>query len=279
MSLFTIRRALGWRLLDAVGGEGGAGGGAGGGEPAATQAEPPKDGGDGGAGGEPTPPPSEPPKEGGGEQTGTPGEPAKTEPGPRSAFARFAERAKGADGRSGDGKPGEPAKTEPGAVDLSKMSDEDWAKAVQPTGEDGTEPDRSLMLGMAQVARECGVTPDVMRRLSARFDEIERGRAAERDAILLRDQQELAAKAEAAFDDSAMADIMAASAKYIRPDGMLASAMRDTVLGSDIELLTILRNLGSTLRSDTPPTTAAAGSSQSADHRLFMRTVPERLRQ
>jgi len=267
MNLFTTRRTLGWFLLQEAGPDGGAGGG-GSVEPETT-ADPTQP--DGGAeSGAPAPQDRE--------TSGDHEKPAEdTEQTHRSAFAKFSEKAKGVDGNPEDNqKVEEPGKSE--AVDLSSMSDEDWAKAVQPAGEDGTEPDRSFMLAMAKVSRENGVTPEVMRKLVSRYAELEQKKASEADAALRKDQDAMAAEAEAAFDDNAMQDIMAASSKYINPNGMLAQAMRDTVLGSNLELLNILKILGGTLRSDSLPIAAAAGSSQSADHRLFIRTVPERLR-
>lgn len=188
---------------------------------------------------------------------------------PKSAFAS-----------SFDPKGGDPAPKTDDAPDqdLLKMSDDDWAKAVLPDGEDGQAPDRSIVTAIAQVSRENGVTPQAMQKVMARFNEVCAQREAERAAAAQKDADELSKAAVAAFDESGWKDIHAASARFVKPGGMLDKALRETVLGSDVEFLTILKNLGSSLRGDAPPGTATTGSGSSPDHRLFMRTVPANLR-
>ena len=258
------RIMFGWPLMDAAGGDGGGGGSGGnGGSGGAGGGSGGADGGSGGTGG----------GEGG---TGGSGKPL-------SAAAVIA--AGGADGGGGgatqgaDGGNGGSGGSEPKDIDLSKTTDEDYAKLVVPDV-DGVEADRSLITPMAKELREAGIQPRVMAKVGQIYGkvvkaEMERDEAA-RDARM----KTLREQCLAEMSEEQKKDFAAMYSEHISKDAALKAIVDHTELGCNLAFMRLMAIAGATLRVETPPpASATAGSSQSdLDSRVFERTVPKDLR-
>ncbi len=163
---------------------------------------------------------------------------------------------------------------------LGGMSDADWVSATL-EGVEGAHVDDPILTGIAQTCREVGVSPKQMNRIQSKFTEVLNERIgklqAEKDAAEREAAQNAAKESLAAFDDSEWADIRAAGREYI-PEGSELSKLMQGSLGSNKEMLTILKTLGESLRGDAPSSTGARGSGLSLEERLFRKTVPAGLR-
>lgn len=163
---------------------------------------------------------------------------------------------------------------------LGGMSDADWVSATL-EGVEGAHVDDPILTGIAQTCREVGVSPKQMNRIQSKFTEVLNERIgklqAEKDAAEREAAQKAAKESLAAFDDSEWADIRAAGREYI-PEGSELSKLMQGSLGSNKEMLTILKTLGESLRGDAPSSTGARGSGLSLEERLFRKTVPAGLR-
>ena len=163
---------------------------------------------------------------------------------------------------------------------LGGMSDADWVSATL-EGVEGAHVDDPILTGIAQTCREVGVSPKQMNRIQSKFTEVLNERIgklqAEKDAAEREAAQKATKESLAAFDDSEWADIRAAGREYI-PEGSELSRLMQGSLGSNREMLTILKTLGESLRGDAPSSTGARGSGLSLEERLFQKTVPAGLR-
>ena len=163
---------------------------------------------------------------------------------------------------------------------LGGMSDADWVSATL-EGVEGAHVDDPILTGIAQTCREVGVSPKQMNKIQSKFTEVLNERIgklqAEKDAAEREAAQKAAKESLAAFDDSEWADIRAAGKEYI-PEGSELSRLMQGSLGSNKEMLTILKTLGESLRGDAPSSTGARGSGLSLEERLFQKTVPAGLR-
>ena len=265
------RLLINWRLMDAAGGEGGGGAGAdaGNGEPGngGTSAAA-KHAGDG------------EPGTGNGEPGTGNGEPGNGEPGNggTSAAAKHA-------GDAGNGEPGT-GKGEPGNggedVDLAKMSDEDWAKAVMPDPEkDGDpKPDRTLLAPMAKELREAGIQPAAMKKVVAAYDRSLAAYMKTQDEARAARMKELTEKCEKEITPDQWKNFSAAYREIISKDEALKELVDHTELGSSPAFVRICALAGASVRVDRqPPATGAAGSSRNdTDRAVFLATVPQHLR-
>jgi len=182
-------------------------------------------------------------------------------------------------GEGGEG--GEQTPKDPTAQEILAMTDEDWALKALPDVDGKANPDRAFVTELAKAAREAGVSPRQMGIIQNRFNEVIKDRLDKMNAQEAKEQAEAAKKARteaiAAFDDSGWADIRAAGAKYIPAGSELAREMNGP-LGSNKQMLTILKVLGESLRGDAPPSTGASGSGMSLEDRLYRKLVPTDLR-
>ena len=270
-------------LMEEVGDAGGAGGGAGepavaadGGSSRPQAAEPTSAAAAHAAAGQPS-----------GEHGGGAGEPAVAADGgasptraaePTSAAAAHAAAAakpggEADGGKSAGGKPGD------GDVDLSGMSDEDYAKLVVPDV-DGKEGDRSLIGPMSQGLRELGVQPALMQKIAALYSEKVREALAKDDEARAASMRERNARCEAEVTEQQWTDFGAAYQSCIASDPELRHLVDHTELGSSPAFIRLCALAGASLRVErTPPATASAGSGQTdLNRKLFEATVPPNLR-
>lgn len=193
-----------------------------------------------------------------------------------SAFAQKTQEQQPKPGEGGEQKPKDPTTEE-----ILAMSDEDWALQALPDVDGKPDQDRAFITEIAKACREAGVSPRQMNIIHARFNEVIQAHIAEMNAAEAKREVETATKARtealAAFDDSGWADIRAAGEKYIPEWSELARQMAGP-LGSNREMLTILKALGESLRGDAPPSTGASGSGMSLEDRLYNKLVPTDLR-
>ena len=203
---------------------------------------------------------------------------APTADAPTSAFAAKV----AADGTAAD----ETHAADGAADDLTReqvaaMSDADWVKRCVEGLDEGEALDTPILEGLAKTAREIGVTPKQMQALDRRFGEVIGERIgklqAEKDAADREAAQKATQECLAAFDDSEWADIRAAGKEFIPEDSELGKMMQGS-LGSNKEMLKILKVLGESLRGDASPSTGASGSGLSLEERMFRKTVPSVLR-
>jgi hypothetical protein len=204
---------------------------------------------------------------------------APTADAPTSAFAA---KKVAADGTAAD-----KTHTAEGAADdltreqVAAMSDADWVKQCVEGADETATADTPILEGLAKTAREIGVTPKQMQALDRRLGEVLNERIgklqAEKDAADREAAQKATQECLAAFDDSEWADIRAAGKEFIPEDSELGKMMQGS-LGSNKEMLTILKALGESLRGDASPSTGASGSGLSLEERMFRKTVPSVLR-
>ena len=194
---------------------------------------------------------------------------------PTSAFVAKAEKPDGA-AEKPDGTADDLTREQ-----VAAMSDEDWVKQCVEGADETATADTPILEGLAKTAREIGVTPKQMQALDRRLGEVLNERIgklqAEKDAADREAAQKATQECLAAFDDSEWADIHAAGKEYI-PEGSELGKMMQGSLGSNKEMLTILKALGESLRSDASPSTGASGSGLSLEERMFRKTVPSVLR-
>ena len=210
---------------------------------------------------------------------GTAADKTHAEEAPTSAFA--------AKGVAADGTAADKTHAADGAADdltreqVAAMSDADWVKRCVEGLDEGKALDTPILEGLAKTAREIGVTPKQMQALDRRFGEVIGERIgklqAEKDAADREAAQKATQECLAAFDDSEWADIRAAGKEFIPDDSELGKMMQGS-LGSNKEMLKILKVLGESLRGDASPSTGASGSGLSLEERMFRKTVPSGLR-
>ena len=197
----------------------------------------------------------------------------------RAAASAFAAKGTAADAASGETQAADDGLTMTREA-LGGMSDADWVSATL-EGVKGAHVDDPILTGIAQTCREVGVSPKQMNRIQTKFTEVLNERIgklqAEKDAAEREAAQKATKESLAAFDDSEWADIRAAGKEYI-PEGSELSRLMQGSLGSNREMLTILKTLGESLRGDAPSSTGARGSGLSLEERLFQKTVPAGLR-
>ena len=195
---------------------------------------------------------------------------------PTSAFAAKVAADEGAKAEKPDGAADDLTREQ-----VAAMSDEDWVKQCVEGADETATADTPILEGLAKTAREIGVTPKQMQALDRRLGEVLNERIgklqAEKDAADREAAQKATQECLAAFDDSEWADIHAAGKEYI-PEGSELGKMMQGSLGSNKEMLTILKALGESLRSDASPSTGASGSGLSLEERMFRKTVPSVLR-
>lgn len=171
-----------------------------------------------------------------------------------------------------------PAKEEP-AADLGKMTDEEYAKLVQPDVE-GEEVDRSLITPMAKELREAGIQPAVMAKVAGIYRKAVAEAVAKDEAARAARMDELTAKCNAEVTAEEWKDFGAAYRDHIAKDPALKHIVDHTELGSNPAFIRLIALAGATIRVDSaPPASASAGSGHTdLERAVFERTVPKDLR-
>ena len=209
------------------------------------------------------------------------GQPSDGEASAAAAIAGAGGEKPSAGGEKPDGsKDGEkPDVPKGGEIDLAKMSDEDYAKLVQPDVE-GEEVDRSLITPMAKELREAGIQPSVMAKVGAIYRKAVDAAIAKDEAARRARMKELADKCMAETSAEEKRDFAAAYALHIAPDPELKRIVDHTELGSNPAFIRLIALAGATLRVETPPPAAAAAGSgrYDTDRAVFEATVPKHLR-
>ena len=159
------------------------------------------------------------------------------------------------------------------------MSDEDYAKLVQPDVE-GEEVDRSLITPMAKELREAGIQPDVMAKIAPIYAKAVDAAIAKDAADRAERMKSLSDECEKQVTQEEWKNFSSAYNEYIKGDADLERVFRETELGSSPKLIKLIALAGSTLRGEgTAPAPASAGSGQNdTDRAVFEATVPAHLR-
>ena len=169
----------------------------------------------------------------------------------------------------------------PADIDLSKMSDEDYAKAVIPDAKDGEpEADRSLITPMAKELREMGVQPAQMAKIASLYAKTVRAELAKDEAAREERMRELNAKCEREVTAEEWKNFSAAYKDHIAQDAELKHIVDHTELGSNPAFIKLIALAGATLRVETvaSPTGASGSSQHDTDRGVFLATVPKDLR-
>lgn len=172
-----------------------------------------------------------------------------------------------------------PQEEKPADADLSAMTDDDYAKIVQPDVE-GEEVDRSLITPMAKELRAAGIQPNVMAKIAPIYRKaVDDAIAKDKEARAER-MKALNAECEKQVTAEEWKNFAAAWSDHIKGDAELERIFSETELGSNPRLIKLIALAGATLRVEgQPPATASAGSGQTnLEQAVFERTVPKDLR-
>ncbi len=210
----------------------------------------------------------------------TPAAPESPAPSGESAAAAHTAAQDATPPAGGSGRGNAPSVPEPTPVpDLASLSDDDYAKLVQPDVE-GQEVDRSLITPMASALREAGIQPDVMAKVAPIYRKVVEEALAKDKAERDEKAKALAAETEKAFSADDWRDFGECYREHIAKDPELSWLVCHTELGSNKAFIRICNLVGASLRGErTPPASAAAASSQTdLDRAVFEQTVPKHLR-